>query len=113
MAKFTKERIVCGGVGDTKPNSSFMHTVLEMELNPNSSSWNHSLLSLFLSLLLSVGEFCWLLLSLLPERRRLLLPFIRTLRYTCREKEKHNEGRMIRHAVTSSGNNSLHEVSAC
>lgn len=59
----------------------------EMALHP--SVWRHSLLSLFLSLLRSVGEFCWLPLSLLPEWRRRLLPLIRTLRYTCREGRSH------------------------
>lgn len=51
---------------------------------PHPAVWRHSLLSLLLSLLRSVGEFCWLPLSLLPEWRRRLLPLIRTLRYTCR-----------------------------
>lgn len=40
---------------------------------------------LALSLFSSVGEFWWLLLSLLPEFLLFLLPLIRTLLYTCKE----------------------------
>lgn len=85
--------------GDTKSNLYSMHNVLEGGLKTH-AIWKHSLFSLFFSLLLSVGEFCWLLLSLLPDCRRRLLPFIRTLRYTCREKEEHNTGSMIKCVVT-------------